>query len=162
MRVSEIQLLLSKFRLKFGEKWRFCCKIWRKVAILGLHLAKLWPFWNLRISVAKSGDFGDQSWLFPKNKTGNPGVSGPLLLEWTQEECRKETEVRQVNDWSGPFLTDLGVNLFCFFSLTDLLPHYPTWKPTGHLFTPVSTGSFSSNVLGWRASLWIFLREKRW
>jgi len=28
-----------------------------------------------------------------------------------QEECRKETEVRQVNDWSGPFLTDLGVNL---------------------------------------------------
>ena len=37
-----------------------------------------------------------------------------------QEECRKETEVRQVNDWSGPFLTDLGVNLYCFFPLTDL------------------------------------------
>ena len=71
-----------------------------------------------------------------------------LLQVLSQEECRKETEVRQVNDWSGPFFTDLGVNLYCFFSLTDLLPHYPTYKPTGHLFTPVSTGSFSSIVLG--------------
>ena len=41
------------------------------------------------------------------------------------EECRKETEVRQVNDWSGPFLTDLGVNLYCLFTLTGLLPSYP-------------------------------------
>ena len=28
-----------------------------------------------------------------------------------QEECRKETEVRQAKDWSGPFSTDLGVLL---------------------------------------------------
>ena len=58
--VPEIELLLPKSWLKFGEKWRFWCKMWQNVAILGQCLAKKWRIWcpNLHKYSAKSGDFG--------------------------------------------------------------------------------------------------------